>query len=263
MPQRGQEQSKPTKTAVSRLYVVGESPMVEEYAEMFAAKGYDVVVSWNEAPGEKPRWTSTHIKHASTLPAGVSLALELTNTDREKKRENIEKLDKALPPTAPILSSSVTVSATEQCSWILNKHRLVGISALPTFTDKPLVEVAPTVFSPGETLEVVTRLYASAGKEVEIVQDRVGMVLPRILCQLVNESIFAITDDVADPKDIDTAMKLGANHPNGPIEWAERIGIRQVYAVLVALQEDLHEDRYRVSPLLKQMALSGEWWKSH
>jgi 3-hydroxybutyryl-CoA dehydrogenase len=90
----------------------------------------------------------------------------------------------------------------------------------------------------------------------------VGMVLPRILCQIINESIFAITDDIASPKDIDTAMKLGANYPDGPIEWADRIGIRQVCSVLVALQNDLHEDRYRVSPLLKQMAAAGEWWKA-
>ena len=263
MAQRSPEKAKSAKATASRLYVVGESPMVEEYADLFASKGYEVGVAWNTPPGEKPKLNPALVKATPTVPANVALAVELTNTDRGRKRENIEKLDKALPPTAPILSSSVTVSATEQCSWTQHKHRLVGIGALPTFIDKPLVEVAPTVFSPKETIEIVSRFFASAGKEIELVQDRVGMVLPRILCQLVNESIFAITDDVAEPKDIDTAMKLGANHPNGPIEWAERIGIRQVYAVLTAMEDDLREDRYRVSPLLKQMALSGEWWKSH
>ena len=88
------------------------------------------------------------------------------------------------------------------------------------------------------------------------------MVLPRILCQLINESVFALQDDIATPRDIDTAMKLGANYPKGPLEWAELIGVRQVFAVLSAIQQDLNEDRYRVSPLLKQMAIAGEWWKS-
>ncbi len=252
---------KVAKTGSTKLFIVGESPIVEEYAELCAAKGYEVTVAWNSPPPVKVNFSSANIKAGAAASAGTALGMELTNTDREQKRKNLEKLDKSLPATAPILSSSVTVSATEQCSWISLKHRLVGIGALPTFTDKELVEVAPTVFSPKETLEIATRFYASLGKNVELVQDRVGMVLPRILCQIVNESIFAITDDIAEPKDIDTAMKLGANHPSGPIEWAERIGIQQVYAVLTALQNDLHEDRYRVSPLLRQMALAGEWWK--
>ena len=87
------------------------------------------------------------------------------------------------------------------------------------------------------------------------------MVLPRILCQIMNEAYFALQDEVAAPEDLDTAMKLGLNYPQGPVEWADRIGFHQVYAVLTALQNDLQEDRYRVAPLLKQMAQTGEWWK--
>ena len=94
-----------------------------------------------------------------------------------------------------------------------------------------------------------------------LVQDRVGMVLPRILCQIINEAAFALQEEVASPQDIDTAMKLGTNHPFGPIEWADRIGVGQVNAVLTALQNDLQEDRYRISPLLRHMAQTGEWWK--
>ena len=261
MPQTQKNKGKKSGTTASKVSIIGESPLVEEYAELCASKGYEVEVSWNTPPVTKPKFSTPHIKVATAIAPDASLGLELTNTDRERKKENLNKLDKGLVSTAPLLSSSVTVSATEQCSWIQQKYRLVGVGALPTFIDKALVEVAPTVFTPKETVEIVARFYSSLGKSIEIVQDRVGMVLPRILCQLVNESIFAIADDIADPKDIDTAMKLGANHPNGPVEWAERIGIRQVYAVLEALQNDLNEDRYRVSPLLRQMALSGEWWK--
>jgi 3-hydroxybutyryl-CoA dehydrogenase len=135
------------------------------------------------------------------------------------------------------------------------------MSALPTLLKRPLVEIAPTVFSPKETLEVVSRFFQSIQKEIEIVQDRVGMVLPRILCQLINESGFALTEEIAEPMDIDTAMKLGANYPYGPIEWAERIGLRQVVSVIDALQRDLKEERYRLSPLLAQMAKTGEYWR--
>ncbi len=249
-----------TKQKVSQIYIMGESPLVEEFAELCASKGYGVTVAWNEPPASGLK--NELIRKSAAISPDTSIGIELTNTDLALKRKNLEKLDKALPATAPLLTSSVTVSATEQSSWIVQKHRLVGIAALPTFIEKQLVEVAPTVFSPAETLEVVARFFASVGKEIEIVQDRVGMILPRILCQIINESIFALTDDVAKPQDIDTAMKLGANYPAGPIEWAEKIGIRQVYAVLAAIQNDLREDRYRVSPLLKQMSIAGEWWKS-
>lgn len=259
---KSQADKEHAKQKTSQVYVIGESPMVEEYAELCAAKGYGVAVAWNEPPASEQKFSSDAIRRSNAISSDISVGLELTNTDIQQKRKNIEKLDKALPATAPILTSSVMISATEQSSWVVLKHRLVGIAALPTFIEKQLVEVAPTVFSPAETLEVVTRFYASLGKGIELVQDRVGMVLPRILCQIINESIFAITDDVAKPRDIDTAMKLGANFPNGPIEWAEKIGIRQVCSVLTALQNDLREDRYRVSPLLKQMSVAGEWWKS-
>lgn len=257
--QKNTATAKSTEGTASHVYITGESPLVEEYAALCSSKGYQVFMMWNQPPKTKPEDKALHV--SAGIPAGMSVGIELTNTDSQLKRNNLEKLDKGLPATAPILSSSVTISATEQSSWIAQKHRLVGIGALPTFTEKPLVEVAPTVFSPAETIEVVERFFRSLGKEIELVQDRVGMVLPRILCQIINESIFAITDDVASPRDIDEAMKLGTNYPLGPIEWAEKIGIRQVSAVLTALQNDLREDRYRVSPLLKQMAVAGEWWK--
>jgi 3-hydroxybutyryl-CoA dehydrogenase len=77
---------------------------------------------------------------------------------------------------------------------------------------------------------------------------------------VINEAAFAITEDIASPKDIDTVLKLGAQFPLGPIEWAERIGIQQVYSVLTALYTDLHEERYRIAPLLKQIAATGVWW---
>lgn len=247
---------KPAKFEKALVYIMGEAPMVEEYAEICSSHGYQVVVSWNSTPFSKPDF-----RISQSVPKNCSLGIELTNTDLAAKKKNLGKLDQGLPATSAILSSSVAVAATEQAGWINSKHRLVGVSVLPSLALKPMVEVAPTVFSPKETLEVVNTFFASLNKQTEIVQDRVGMVLPRILCQLINESAFALMEDIASPRDIDTAMKLGVNYPLGPIEWAEKIGLKQVYAVLNALHQDLREERYRPSPLLKQMAESGEWWK--
>jgi 3-hydroxybutyryl-CoA dehydrogenase len=245
-----------TKQIPVRIFILGESPMVEQYAELCIAHGYDVYISWNEGLTQKPEFKSGHIKITNVIPANISLAIELTNIDLLGKKKNIERLDKTLAITAPILSSSITITATEQSSWISGKHRLVGIAAFPTLIQKPLVEVAPTIYSPKETLEVTKRFFQSIGKEIEIVQDRIGMVLPRMLCRIINEAAFAIIENIATPQDIDTALKLGVNFPLGPFEWAEQIGWKQVYAVLTALHTDLQEERYRITPLLKQMAIT-------
>jgi 3-hydroxybutyryl-CoA dehydrogenase len=80
------------------------------------------------------------------------------------------------------------------------------------------------------------------------------MVLPRILCMLVNEAFFALGEGVAAARDIDTAMMLGTNHPRGPLDWADMIGPENVLAVLTALQGVYGEARYRPSPLLRRHA---------
>lgn len=255
MPRKSAKKNSKSEKTV--LFLTGESPLLEEWADLCVSKGYEIFVHWNEASTAPKK----DYKHANAVPAATALALELTNTDIEQKKSNLQKIDKALPKTAAIISSSVTATASEQSGWITQRHRLVGFGALPGFSLHPLMEVAPTVYSPKETLDVVQRFFNSVGKEIELVQDRVGMVLPRVLCQIINEAAFALQEDVASPQDIDTAMKLGLNYPLGPIEWADKIGFRHVHAVLAALENDLKEDRYRIAPLLKQMAQTGEWWK--
>ena len=248
---------RPQRTTV---YIVGDWPMVVEYIKLCSANGFSVAYNCKSTPPKLPQFDAELVRKAAQIPHDAALALELTNVDLDQKRRNLGLLDQALPLTTAIVSSSVTVSATEQSSWIQHRSRLVGCGALPTLADKPLIEIAPTVFSPTGTVEVVQRFFKSVGKEIELVQDRVGLVFPRILCQMINEAAFALQDESASPQDIDKAMKLGAHYPFGPIEWADRIGLQQVYAVLAALHGDLAEDRYRISPLLKQMAVGGTWW---
>jgi 3-hydroxybutyryl-CoA dehydrogenase len=253
--------SRDEKAKPAVVYLLGDSSMVAEYAVLCGAHGYAVVFDWNDPPESPPTFESRFIKNSTHIPPDTAFALELTNLDLGRKRKNLETLDRALPPTTGIASSSVTVSATEQSSWVIHKSRLVGCGVLPTLSQKPLIEIAPTVFSPMETVQVVQRFFESIGKEIELVQDRIGMVFPRIFCQMMNEAAFALQDEIASPQDIDTAMKLGAEYPLGPIEWADKIGLQHVFAVLSALHTDLAEDRYRVAPLLKQMAVGGTWWQ--
>ena len=257
-PEKTPRVHQPEKAVV---YIVGDSPMVEEHVALCSSHGYAVVYDLNGKSQILQTVDASFVRKSAKIPSNVSFALELTNIDLEKKRRNLEALDKALPVTTAIVSSSVTVSATEQSSWIDHKSRLMGFCSLPTLSKASLVEVAPTVFSPTQTVEVVQKFFRSVGKEIELVQDRVGMVFPRIVCQIINEAAFALQEEIATPQDMDLAMKLGADFPLGPIEWADKLGMQQVYAVLSALHRDLGEDRYRISPLLRQMALSGTWWK--
>ena len=229
------------------VLIVGDDAIVAEYASLATAAGHRV-------------FSSEKMKNLKSVSAGISIALELTNLDVASKKSNLVVLDRALPVTTAILSSSVTVSVLEQSGWIGMKHRLIGIAALPTMIEHKVIEVAPSAHSLDATVDVARRFFSSIKKETAIVQDRVGMVLPRILCQVINEALFAVQQGVAEPKDIDIAMKLGTNYPLGPIEWGEKIGFNQVYAVVAALFADLGEERYRVCPLLKELATTGKFW---
>jgi len=230
------------------VFIVGDDSLVDEYSEIASGFNYAII-----APDK--------INSLKPIAGKISIALELSNLDLDRKKKNLTALDKALPETTAILSSSINVSALDQSQWIMMKHRLVGIAALPTMIRNSIVEVSPTVYTNESAVDVARKFFLSIKKDIAIVQDRVGMVLPRILCQIINEAMFAVQQDVASPKDIDTAMRLGINYPSGPIEWGERIGFKQVYAVLDALHTDLGEERYRICPLLKEIAAAGKFWR--
>ncbi len=234
-----------------KIFLCGEPKLVSEFGEVCHAADFDIFCKLN-TPSSLPKF----FKKTTTVSRTVLLAVELTNIDLEIKKKNLRWLDKALPPSTIILTSSITISATEQASWIKHPSRLIGISAFPTLTKEHLVEIAPTQFTERKYISSAQEFFISIGKEISVVQDRIGMVMPRILCQLINEAFFTLTENIASPADIDTAMKLGTGYPNGPVEWANRIGLPSVIAVLEQLHRDLGEDRYRIAPLLKQLSLS-------
>jgi len=237
------------------IHIMGERPLVDELAALCSTHGLRVSVGLN--PGEKAAEKRSSRSTRSTVPADTVIGVELTNLDFDRKRSNLEKLDRALKKTnSVILSSSVTVTASEQASWITRPDRLVGISALPSLLSRQLIEFAATPRTTKAALMRAQEFFIQLGKEVSVVQDRAGMVMPRILCMIINEAYFALQEDIASPKDVDVAMKLGTNYPQGPIEWGEKIGLRYVEATLRALTRDLAEDRYRVAPLLKQITAS-------
>ena len=244
------------KVTKKHLFLAGESVLVEEFGRMCHSGGYTVSVRLNDRAAPIPGFA----KQSRNIPRDAVLAVELTNTDRLLKRKNLQAIDKSCPRSTIILSSSITVTAAEQASWLRHPGRLVGISALPTLISQKLIEVAIPVVTSRSSVKAAQAFFSTLGKEVVVVQDRIGMVMPRILCALINEAYFAVMENIAHPHDIDAAMKLGANYPFGPVEWAEKIEIHQVFHVLEALHTDLREERYRIAPLLRQLATGNQWW---
>ncbi|HEX8101537.1 MAG TPA: 3-hydroxyacyl-CoA dehydrogenase NAD-binding domain-containing protein [Solirubrobacteraceae bacterium] len=129
-----------------------------------------------------------------------------------------------------------------------------GFYALP---GAGLVELTRSLGTSDAAARAAERFFASLGRHVEWVGDAPGLVLGRIVCQLVNEACFAVGEGVGTPEDVDAGMVLGLNHPRGPLERGDAIGPIEVLAVLLGLQDEYREERYRPAPVLMRAARGG------
>lgn len=127
--------------------------------------------------------------------------------------------------------------------------RLFGFNGLPGFVNRTVLEVSALTSVNEDELESICK---SLSTDFQIVEDRVGMVTPRIICMIINEAFYTLQEGTATKQDIDLGMKLGTNYPMGPFEWCKSIGIQHVYELLESLYEDTKEERYKVCPLLKR-----------
>lgn len=126
---------------------------------------------------------------------------------------------------------------------------MVGFNGLPTFINRPTVEISTLATEHKAKVEI---LLQQAGTDFLWVEDRVGMASPRVICMIINEAFYTVQEGTASKEDIDQGMKLGTSYPYGPFEWCNKIGIQHVYEVLEALYEDTREERYKICPLLKK-----------
>lgn len=133
----------------------------------------------------------------------------------------------------------------------------VGFHALPPLAESDLVELTRGPGSSRTAIAGAEELFATLGRHVEWVGDAPGLVLGRIVSQVVNEAAFAVAEGVGSAEDVDTGMRLGLNYPRGPLAWADRIGLDHVLSILDALSDELREERYRAAPLLRQLVLGG------
>jgi 3-hydroxybutyryl-CoA dehydrogenase len=209
----------------------------------------NVLIQGNAADCETFTRLCKEAGHTADPSSRVDVAFDLHLADKAAKQALLEGVTADV-----VLTAAVPCSATEAASWSPRPDRVVGIS--PIFGN--VIEIAPALQTSPEALERAESFLRSLNLEVARVADGPGLVRLRVLCCLINEAASALADGVASPANIDTAMKLGANHPRGPLEWADSLGLDVVLAVLRGMQADYGEDRYRPSPLLIRKALAGQ-----
>ncbi len=198
----------------AKIYILGEPILVNEYAAVCAGHGYTVALQYATNDPHQPGIKQKNITRTNTPPKNTTIAIELTNCNHTQKKKNIQILDKALSPSAIVLYSAITITATECAQWIRKSRVCAGISAFPTLINNKLVELSVPAHHTDKGIADVRTFFASLEKETALVDDRIGMVMPRILAQVINEAIIATTQQLASPMAIDAAMKLGSDYPH-------------------------------------------------
>jgi 3-hydroxybutyryl-CoA dehydrogenase len=127
--------------------------------------------------------------------------------------------------------------------------KLFGFAGIPGFINRDVWEISSTN---NEGLAELNQILSDFGVEGISVNDRVGMITPRVVAMIINEAYYTVMEGTAKKEDINIAMQLGTNYPGGPFEWVQNIGIDHIYELLDALYEDTKEERYKICPLLKQ-----------
>lgn len=132
-----------------------------------------------------------------------------------------------------------------------NKFRLIGMNLIPTFINRSKQEMS---FANEEDEKSFSSIAQELQWNVLKVEDKIGMVTPRVIAQLINEACYSLEKGVATIQDIDKGMKLGTAYPMGPFEWCNKIGVKNVYQILLAIFKDTKDERFKISSLLEKQA---------
>ena len=271
---------------MSRVVVVGAGTMGSGIAHVFAQHGWDAALVESSPPAleraldgirrnldrqvKKGTVTSEDAAHAigrlsaaSTLDAarGAELAVEAVTEDRDVKLRLFRELDAALPPAAILASNTSSISITALGGATRRPSQVIGMHFMNPVPVLPLVEVSRGLATSDATSERVVAIARALGKTPVVVRDSPGFVSNRVLMPMINEAIFCVMEGVAAAEDVDAVMKVGMNHPLGPLALADLIGLDVCLAILQVLHRDLGDDKYRPAPLLAQLVAAGRLGK--
>ena len=173
------------------------------------------------------------------------------------KKAVLQELDRLLPEDAILATNTSSISITELAAATKRPARVIGMHFMNPVPLMQLVEVVRGLTTSQETVDATTEAARSLGKTPVLVEDRPGFVSNRVLMPMINEAVFALEERVATREGIDTVMKLGMNHPIGPLALADLIGLDVCLDILEVLHRGFGDDKYRPSPLLRAMVAAG------
>jgi 3-hydroxybutyryl-CoA dehydrogenase len=198
---------------------------------------------------------STSVELASV--AGADLVVEAVSENIDLKRDILKQLDGICGARAVLASNTSSISITELGSGLSHPEKFIGMHFMNPVPVMTLVEVIRGLDTSDEATSFTLGMCTRIGKTPVEVNDFPGFVSNRILMPMINEAVFCLMEGVAEPEAIDTVMKLGMNHPMGPLALADLIGLDTCLAICRVLHRDLGEDKYRPCPLLAKYVAAG------
>ncbi|MBU3725946.1 MAG: 3-hydroxybutyryl-CoA dehydrogenase [Polynucleobacter sp.] len=189
--------------------------------------------------------------------AQVSLVIEAATENQAIKESILQQVDQVVSNDTIIASNTSSISITHLGSRNSRPERFIGIHFFNPPPLMALIEVIMGKQTSPETLKAVLAMATRMGKEPITVQSSPGFVVNRILLPMINEAFFVLHEGIASPEDIDTGMKLGCNHPIGPLALADLIGLDTCLAIMEVYHKEFKDDKYRPSPYLIDLVAKG------
>ncbi|WP_303857829.1 3-hydroxybutyryl-CoA dehydrogenase [Aminicella lysinilytica] len=188
----------------------------------------------------------------------VDLVIEASTEDMEAKKALLKEVDELVKPECIIASNTSSLSITEIAMATGKPDKVIGMHFFNPVPAMKLVEVINGLLTSEETNKAVTDLSTELGKTPVQIKEAPGFVVNRILIPMINEAITILNEGVASAEDIDTAMKLGCNHPMGPLALGDLIGLDVCLAIMEVLYTQFGDPKYRPNILLRQMVAAGK-----
>ena len=187
----------------------------------------------------------------------AQLVIEAATENQDLKVKILRQVDAMLAPEVIIASNTSSIGITQLAAATSRPDRFIGMHFFNPVPMMALVEIIRGLQTSDATHDAVKELAVALGKSPITVKNAPGFVVNRILVPMINEAFFVLAEGLATPEDIDAGMKLGCNHPIGPLALADMIGLDTMLAVMNVFYEGFNDPKYRAAPLLKEMVAAG------